>query len=131
MKRDLLAVRRRSGEKSSAGSVVSCSGSPPASDSRKMSALPVRSESYSNHFPSGETLIASIDWLALITGVAPAVVTGGAAGIGSDQMLVLLAYREYASRDPLAAREIVWAPRPVLRRMRPPPALPSAATGRP
>ena len=59
-----------------------------------MSALPVRSESYSNHFPSGEMLIVSMVSLASVTRVAAAVVTGGAVGIGSDQTLVRLAYRE-------------------------------------
>src|SRR5690349_9031802 len=81
-----------------------------------MSELPRKSESYSSQRWSGDTRIASITWLPLVTGVARSTVTGGPAGIGNDQMLARATYTAYASRRPSTDREIEIAPSPVVSR---------------
>src|SRR6266576_1890097 len=60
-------------------------------------------------------------WLPRVTAVAFAALTarppaGGFAGMGTDQMLARAVYTAYDSRFASAESEIVFAPRPVVRR---------------
>src|SRR6185295_1303694 len=77
-----------SGAKSSLGSVVRRSGMPVASDIRYRSMLPPRSESYSSHLPSPDTLADSMLWVPFVTLVAADPEIGNGPVSASDQMLL-------------------------------------------
>src|ERR1051325_243591 len=119
-----------SGAKSSDGSLVSCSRSPPAAGMRKRSEFPVMSGSNANHLPSRDNDITSMDSVPFVSRTADVVLAGNPlCGTGMDQMLAFVVYSEYASLVPLPAIEMVCAPSPVVRRSMGPAARPCDEMG--